>query len=230
MVSPTSLIFALATIAGVSSAPVADPDPAANITEVTDLISRSGTPSSTGYSNGFYYSFWTDGGADVTYTNGAAGQYSVTWSGNGNFVGGKGWNPGSARTITHSGTYSPNGNSYLSVYGWTTNPLIEYYIVESYGTYNPSTGATKKGSVTSDGGTYDIFTATRTNAPSIEGTQTFTQFWSVRTSKVASGTVTTANHFNAWAKLGMNLGTHNYQIVATEGYYSSGSASITVSS
>lgn len=61
------------------------------------LFQRSGTPSSTGTNNGYYYSFWTDGGAQVTYTNGAAGQYSVTWSGNGNFVGGKGWNPGGPR-------------------------------------------------------------------------------------------------------------------------------------
>jgi endo-1,4-beta-xylanase len=63
----------------------------------TELVQRSGTASSTGTNNGFYYSFWTDGGADVTYTNGAAGEYSVTWSGDGNFVGGKGWNPGSAQ-------------------------------------------------------------------------------------------------------------------------------------
>ena len=73
-------------------------------------------------------------------------------SGNqGNHVGGKGWNPGSARTITYSGTYAPNGNSYLAVYGWTRSPLVEYYIVENFGTYNPSSGATRRGSVTTDG-------------------------------------------------------------------------------
>jgi endo-1,4-beta-xylanase len=61
----------------------------------------------------------------IVIHSGPGGQYSVTWSGNGNWVGGKGWKPGAARVITYSGTYSPNGNSYLSIYGWTTNPLVE---------------------------------------------------------------------------------------------------------
>ncbi|PYH44564.1 glycoside hydrolase family 11 protein [Aspergillus saccharolyticus JOP 1030-1] len=195
------------------------------------LAARS-TASSTGWSNGYYYSFWTDGASgDVEYTNGNGGSYSVSWNSASNFVGGKGWNPGSARTITYSGSWTStdNSNSYLSVYGWTTSPLVEYYILEDYGEYNPGSAGTYKGSVYSDGATYDIYTATRTNAPSIDGTATFPQYWSIRQSKRVGGTVTTANHFNAWAALGMDLGTHNYQIVATEGYYSSGSASITVS-
>jgi hypothetical protein len=89
MIGFSSLIVAFAAVAGVLTAPSAEAD--------APLMSRAGTPSSTGTNNGYYYSFWTDGGATITYTNGAAGQYSVNWSGNGNFVGGKGWNPGAAR-------------------------------------------------------------------------------------------------------------------------------------
>jgi len=51
----------------------------------------------------------------------------------------------------------------------------------------------------------------------------------VRQNKRSSGSVNTAAHFNAWAALGLKLGSHDYQIVATEGYFSSGSSDITVS-
>ncbi|CAG7853262.1 Endo-1,4-beta-xylanase xynf11a Short=Xylanase xynf11a; AltName: Full=1,4-beta-D-xylan xylanohydrolase xynf11a; Flags: Precursor [Serendipita indica DSM 11827] len=204
-------------------------EPAEKREEDSALVARAGTPSGTGTHNGFYYSFWTDGAGNVNYSNGAGGSYSVTWSGNGNWVGGKGWNPGSARVVSYTADYRPNGNSYLAVYGWTTNPLIEYYVVESYGTYNPASAASKKGTISSDGGTYDILSTQRVNQPSIEGTKTFTQFWSVRQSHRTSGSVTMRNHFNAWSGYGMTLGTHNYQIMATEGYFSSGSATVTVS-
>lgn len=195
------------------------------------------TENSTGTHNGFYYSFWKDAG-NVTFGLREGGRYTSQWSNINNWVGGKGWNPGGRKIVNYSGSYNVDNsqNSYLALYGWTRNPLIEYYVIESYGSYNPSsctTGRQTFGTFQSDGATYSLVRCQRIQQPSIEGTQTFYQYFSVREPKKGfgsiSGTITTGNHFDAWQRAGLNLGTHDYMVMATEGYQSSGSSDITVS-
>jgi peptidoglycan/xylan/chitin deacetylase (PgdA/CDA1 family) len=206
---------------------------------VTGANAQTLTSNSTGTNNGFYYSFWKDSG-DASFGLQAAGRYTSQWTNStNNWVGGKGWNPGnSSRVVSYSGNYGVDNsqNSYLAFYGWTKSPLIEYYVIESYGSYNPAScsGGTDYGSFQSDGATYNVRRCQRVNQPSIEGnSSTFYQYFSVRNPKKGfgniSGTITFANHASFWASKGLNLGNHDYQVLATEGYQSRGSSDITVS-
>ncbi|MES2449169.1 MAG: glycoside hydrolase family 11 protein [Pseudomonadota bacterium] len=189
----------------------------------------------TGTNNGYYYQVYLSSGS-ACMTLGTNGNYSTTWNlgSSGNLVAGKGWATGSTSRVIgyNAGVFNGGSNGYLALYGWSTNPLIEYYVVDNWGSFTPpGSGATFMGTVSSDGGTYNIYRTQRVNAPSIIGNATFYQFWSVRTSKRATGTnnvIAFVNHVNAWRSHGMNLGTMNYQILATEGYGSNGSSNVTV--
>ncbi len=185
----------------------------------------------TGTNGGFYYQMWSAGQGSACITLNSGNSYSASWSGIGDFVAGVGWNPGSNHTVSFSSNLSASGGTTLvSLYGWSTNPLVEYYVMENYNGAPPTAG-TFMGQVTSDGGTYNIYEHQQVNQPSIQGTATFEQYLAIRTSPTSSGTITTQNFFNAWASHGMNLGTLNYQILATESFGGgSGNSSVTVNS
>lgn len=190
----------------------------------------------TGEHRGLFFTFWKDGGG-ACLTLGAKGRYATRYQlgARQNMVTGVGWRRGSStRTIAYrAARFDAGTNSYLTLYGWSIDPLIEYYVVDSWGTgfEPPGKDAVQLGTVESDGGTYRIYRTQRVQQPSIRGTQTFYQFWSVRTARRPIGRdsrVTFANHVAAWEKLGMSLGRMNYQVLATEGFGSTGASDITV--
>ncbi|KAJ7034808.1 xylanase G1 [Mycena alexandri] len=222
--SQTLLCVAGFAVAGASALflPSGDISFVSNITGGAALSTRGVQGPGQGTFDGFFWQNFVAGSFDVIFTNIAGGNYEVQWDGSGDFVVGQGFNPGST-VMTFSASWEPNPASaaILSVYGWSTNPLVEYYINEDANNFNI-------GTINPDGSTYDIYEHTQVNQPSIQGTATFNQYLSVRQNKRTSGSVTVQNHVNAWASLGMNLGAMNLQIIAVEGLSSSGQATVTV--
>lgn len=190
------------------------------------------TENKTGSEDGYDYELWKDTGTtSMTLTGG--GTFSCEWSNINNALFRKGQKFDCTQTYKELGNievqydvdYNPNGNSYLCVYGWTKEPLVEYYIVESWGTWRPP-GATAIDTITVDGGTYDVYHTIRENQPSIIGETTFDQYWSVRTDKKTSGTISVDDHFAAWEALGLPMGKMYEVALCVEGYQSQGSATV----
>ena len=186
----------------------------------------------TGYEGNYAYELWKDYG-DTSMTLKGNGLFECWWENIGNVLFRKGVKWDCTKTYSQLGNitctygvdYQPNGNSYLCVYGWCRNPLVEYYIVDCWGTWRPP-GATSKGTITVDGATYDVYETTRVNQPSIDGNTTFQQYWSVRQSKRTSGTISVTEHFKAWERMGMKMGLMYEAAFNVEGYQSSGWADV----
>lgn len=197
------------------------------------------TENKTGTEDGYAYELWKDhGNTSMTLTGG--GTFSCEWSNINNCLFRKGKKYDCTQTYDQLGNitieygvdYQPNGNSYMCVYGWTRNPLVEYYIVETWGSWRPPGAASALGTVYADGGTYDIYKTTRVNMPSIDGDTTFDQYWSVRQSKPSAngtkieGTISVSQHFKAWEQVGLKMGKMYEVALNIEGYQSSGKATV----
>ena len=186
----------------------------------------------TGNQDGYDWELWKDTG-NTSMTLNAGGTFECSWSNINNALFRKGKKFDSTKTYKEIGNisfdygcdYNPNGNSYLCVYGWTVDPLVEYYIVDSWGSWRPP-GGTPRGQIQVDGGTYDVYVTTRENAPSIQGDTTFTQYFSVRTTKRTSGTISVSEHFKAWENMGLPCGKLYEAALNIEGYQSSGTANV----
>jgi hypothetical protein len=168
----------------------------------------------------YTWTIWSSGGGGCITTYDSSGcAFKATWNNSGDFLArtGLGWNE--TKTFDQLGTISANyafkksgsggGWSYIGIYGWSNNPLVEYYIVDNwFGSASAPTpyGGAKKGTLTIDGDTYTIYTHTQNNQPSIHGNATFPQFFSVRQNPSQCGHISITEHFKKWDALGMKLG------------------------
>ena len=112
-------------------------------------------------------------------------------------------------TVDYDCDYQSEGAAYLSIYGGggeaSTGRLLEYYIVESWVGKNPAENAKFWGTITVDGAEYKVYSSERLLQPSVFGIITQYTYYSVRTSKRTSGTVSVMEHFKAWESLGIDL-------------------------
>ena len=170
-----------------------------------------------GTADGNYsYNLYTSGQGSACMTvYGVDGQFSATWTNPGDFLARVGLAFGSNKTYDQLGTISAEfaetktgtaGYNYIGIYGWSVNPLHEYYIVDDWFGSRPVPGDLA-GTISVDGDNYDVYTHTQTNQPAITGgNATFVQFFSVRQNARACGTISVSQHFAAWAGMGMQLG------------------------
>ena len=114
------------------------------------------------------------------------------------------------------------GYSYIGIYGWSQNPCIEWYIVDdAYNglPFNPG-NTTNKGTLTVDGGTYTLYLRATTGTGGNRCGNTVTswnQFYSMRQTARACGTISISQHFAAWKAAGMTLGSMLEASVLVEG-------------
>ena len=188
-------------------------------------------------SSPYHYEIWYQGGNNsmTFYDNGT---YKASWNGTNDFLARVGFKYDEKHTYEELGPIdayykwskqgSAGGYNYIGIYGWTVDPLVEYYIVDDW--FNKP-GANllgqRKGEFTVDGDTYEIWQNTRVQQPSIKGTQTFPQYFSVRKSSRSCGHIDITAHMKKWEELGMKMGKMYEAKVLVEAGGGSGSFDVT---
>jgi len=175
---------------------------------------------SQGGSGNLAWQLWANGsgGSITTYSTPA---FSASWSNSGDFLArlGEEWG-NSGKTYDQYGTItaqfaetktgSGGSFSYIGIYGWSTNPCIEWYIVDDSFGKMPFTpyNSSQKGTATIDGETYKLYSnPTNGTGGSRCNLSSWTQFWSVRQTARACGQISITSHFDAWKAASMALGT-----------------------
>lgn len=195
---------------------------------------------SKGNAGGNYgYELWAEGsGSGCMTVHRVDATFSATWSNVEDFLARIGLDFDQTQTHSQLGTFTAEfsetkeddgGLTYIGIYGWTVNPLREFYILDDWGSEKPGgfssdgTPRDEVGTLTADGETYDVWKKTRENKPSIIGDATFDQYFSIRRTARQCGTISVSEHFRQWEALGLPLGNFHEVKLLLEAQFNSGS-------
>ncbi len=194
--------------------------------------------------NGYGYELWAEGGGTGCMTVfGSGAAFSASWSDVEDFLARVGLDFDETRTHQQVGniwaefaetqTGSEDGLTYIGIYGWTVDPLREFYILDDWGAAKPgglaSDGSPRDevGVLEIDGETYDVWKKARIDKPSIKGTTTFDQYFSIRRTRRSCGRISVSEHFAGFERLGLPFGKLYEVKLLVESQFNTGSVEFT---
>jgi hypothetical protein len=194
--------------------------------------------------SGYGYELWADGnGTGCMTVYGVDANFGASWNNVDDFLARAGLDYNQTQTHQEIGEITAEfaetktdegGLTYIGIYGWTVNPLREFYIMEDWGSAEKPGGFSSDGTprdevgtLEADGETYDVWKKTRENKPSIIGDATFDQYFSIRRTPRQCGTISVSEHFRKWEELGLSLGDFHEVKLLMEAQFNSGSIEFT---
>jgi endo-1,4-beta-xylanase len=167
------------------------------------------------------WQLWANSANNGSITTFSTPAFSAEWNNAGDYLARIGYEWGNAgkayetygqisAQFAYKRTGTAGGYSYIGIYGWSTNPCVEWYIVDdSYGMMPVNPGnTTNKGTVRIDEGDYILYTrqTTGTGGSRCSGTSSWAQYYSIRKTARQCGTISITKHFDAWKAATMPLG------------------------
>ena len=177
--------------------------------------------------NGYSYRLWaqTPGSACLTIY-GVDAAFSASWTNPSDFLAFVGLSFDGSKTYNQLGTFSSDlafnktgsgGSGFMGIYGSSTNPQYEFYIIEDWFGSRPAPGD-KATTITVDGADYDVYSKQETTTGDL-----VIQIYSVRRTARQCGHISISDHFAGWAAAGLQLGKIRAVNVYVEGTDNSGS-------
>ena len=181
-----------------------------------------------GTADGYYYELWNqDYAGEFNYENTENNGFTFSWDGivNALVLKGDSFKRNTlfaSRIKEYDLTYDADvnymdGSAFAGVYGWMEKPnaYMEFYIIDSWGSWRPNLDKEPLGSFESNGITYDIYKDIRSQMACFSAEPPTYMYYSIAHENLAEktdgvcnvkNTVNIVDHFKAWSEAGFELG------------------------